>query len=117
MPPAMGQARQPRALQSVAHELDDIVPVVKIALAQLNLTLGDLAGNAARIVGAARSAQAAGASLLVIRDAHVIETGQLPAIHEDPFDRLLIAQARLEGLMAVSADAHWPAYDLHLHRA
>jgi len=60
---------------------------------------------------------AAGASLLVIRDAHVIETGQLPAIHEDPFDRLLIAQARLEGLMAVSADAHWPAYDLHLHRA
>ena len=27
------------------------------------------------------------------------------------------AQARLEGLMAVSADAHWPAYDLHLHRA
>jgi PIN domain nuclease of toxin-antitoxin system len=53
----------------------------------------------------------------VISDAHVIETGQLPAIHEDPFDRLLIAQARLEGLMAVSADAHWPAYDLHLHRA
>jgi hypothetical protein len=52
-------------MQSVAHELDDIVPVVKIALAQLNLTLGDLAGNAARIVGAARTAQAAGASLLV----------------------------------------------------
>jgi NAD+ synthetase len=65
MPPALGQALQPRALQSVAHELDDIVPVVKIALAQLNLTLGDLAGNAARIVGAARTAQAAGASLLV----------------------------------------------------
>jgi len=27
---------------------------------------------------------------------------------------LLIALARLEGLMAVSADAHWPAYDLDL---
>ncbi len=38
---------------------------MKIALAQLNLTLGDLSGNAARIVGAAREAQAAGASLLV----------------------------------------------------
>ena len=38
---------------------------MKIALAQLNLTLGDLAGNAALIVGAARSAQAAGATLLV----------------------------------------------------
>jgi hypothetical protein len=32
-------------------------------------------------------------------------------------ERSLIAQARMEGLMAVSADAHWPAYDLHLHRA
>ncbi len=38
---------------------------MKIALAQLNLTLGDLDGNAALIIAAARSAQAAGASLLV----------------------------------------------------
>jgi PIN domain nuclease of toxin-antitoxin system len=30
---------------------------------------------------------------------------------------LLIAQARLEGLMAVSSDAHWPRYNLALHRA
>jgi NAD+ synthase (glutamine-hydrolysing) len=52
-------------MASVVAGLDDIVPVVKIALAQLNLTLGDLAGNAARIVGAARRAQAAGATLLV----------------------------------------------------
>ena len=43
--------------------------------------------------------------------------GRLPAIHEDRFDRLLIAQARMEGLMAVSADTPWPPYDLHLHRA
>ncbi|MCA3072208.1 MAG: NAD+ synthase [Rhodocyclaceae bacterium] len=45
--------------------LDDIVPFVKIALAQLNLTLGDLAGNAAKIVGAAHEALQAGATLLV----------------------------------------------------
>jgi NAD+ synthase (glutamine-hydrolysing) len=38
---------------------------VKIALAQLNLTLGDLDGNARQIVEAARSAHAAGASVLV----------------------------------------------------
>jgi len=38
---------------------------VKIALAQLNLTLGDLAGNAAKIVGAAREALSGGATLLV----------------------------------------------------
>lgn len=34
----------------------------------------------------------------------------LPAHHGDPFDRLLIAQAQVEGLTIVSGDAHFPAY-------
>lgn len=58
---------------------------------------------------------AAGASILPILEAHVIETARLTPVHEDPFDRLLIAQARLEGLMAVSSDAHWCAYAVTLH--
>ena len=29
---------------------------------------------------------------------------------------LLIAQARVEELMAVSSDGHWPGYDVSLHR-
>jgi PIN domain nuclease of toxin-antitoxin system len=40
-----------------------------------------------------------------VLDEHVIETAQLPLLHHDPFDRLLIAQARVEGLMAVSSEA------------
>ena len=59
----------------------------------------------------------AGASIMPILEGHVIETGQLPQVHGDPFDRLLIAQARVEGLLAVSSDAHWHRYDLSLHRA
>jgi PIN domain nuclease of toxin-antitoxin system len=59
---------------------------------------------------------AAGAALLPVLDGHVIETAQLPLLHHDPFDRLLIAQARVEGLMAVSADGYWPGYDVSLHR-
>ncbi len=39
--------------------------MIKVALAQINATVGDLAGNAQRIVGAARRAHAAGAQLLV----------------------------------------------------
>ena len=38
---------------------------LRIALAQLNVTVGDLAGNAARILAAARDAAAEGAQLLV----------------------------------------------------
>ncbi len=48
-------------------------------------------------------------------DAHVIETAQLPLVHY-PFDRLLIAQAWVEGLMTVSSDGHWPGYEVSLHR-
>ncbi|OYU83751.1 MAG: NAD+ synthase, partial [Burkholderiales bacterium PBB5] len=40
-------------------------PAVRIALAQFNATVGDLAGNARRIVDCAREAHAAGAALLV----------------------------------------------------
>ena len=58
----------------------------------------------------------AGAALLPVLDAHVIETAQLPLVHHDPFDRLLIAQALVEGLMAVSSDGHWPGYAVSLHR-
>ena len=36
---------------------------------------------------------------------------QSPLVHHDPFDRLLIAQAQVEGLMALSSDAHWTGYD------
>ena len=39
--------------------------MIKVALAQINATVGDLAGNAQRIVNAARQAHAAGARLLV----------------------------------------------------
>ncbi len=39
--------------------------MIKVALAQINATVGDLAGNARRIVDAARLAHAAGAQLLV----------------------------------------------------
>ena len=59
---------------------------------------------------------AAGADLLPVVDSHVIETAQLPLLHQDPFDRLLIAQARVEGLMAVSSDRQWVGYDVSLHR-
>ena len=59
---------------------------------------------------------AAGAVLLPVLDLHVIETAQLPLLHQDPFDRLLIAQVRVEGLMAVSSDRQWSGYDVSLHR-
>lgn len=41
---------------------------------------------------------------LAISVAHAMLAGQLPAIHGDPFDRMLVAQATLEGLTLVTRD-------------
>src|ERR1700730_2817789 len=37
------------------------------------------------------------AEVLPVRAAHVYAIGRLPMIHKDPFDRLLVAQASIEG--------------------
>ncbi len=57
---------------------------------------------------------AAGAELLMVSDTHAIETAALPRHHDDSFDRMLIAQARVERLRAVSADRAWQVYELDL---
>jgi PIN domain nuclease of toxin-antitoxin system len=41
---------------------------------------------------------------LMITGEHALATSGLPPIHNDPFDRLLIAQAMMEGIMLVTAD-------------
>ncbi len=43
---------------------------------------------------------------------HACEAGRLPLLHGDPFDRMLVAQARLEGLTLASADAAIKQYDV-----
>ena len=47
---------------------------------------------------------------LVIRPEHVLDVALLPDVHRDPFDRLLVAQARVDGLTLVTADRKVRAY-------
>ena len=41
---------------------------------------------------------------LPIKSEHVVATGDLPPIHKDPFDRVLVAQATIEGALLLTAD-------------
>ena len=52
------------------------------------------------------------AAILTITARHAQATGELPLHHRDPFDRLLIAQARLERCAIVTGDRAFPAYDV-----
>ncbi|WLS01947.1 type II toxin-antitoxin system VapC family toxin [Shinella oryzae] len=47
---------------------------------------------------------------LPISAAHAIAVAGLPGIHADPFDRILIAQARTEGLLLLTADQRLASY-------
>jgi PIN domain nuclease of toxin-antitoxin system len=47
-----------------------------------------------------------------VRMTHAIRAGLLPDIHRDPWDRLLIAQAQIEGVAIVSADPAISRYDV-----
>lgn len=51
---------------------------------------------------------------LPITASHALAAGALPDHHADPFDRMLIAQARAEGLTLISVDGRFPDYDVDL---
>lgn len=55
-----------------------------------------------------------GVEILRLDAAHGLAVADLPMHHRDPFDRLLIAQARSEQLTIVTADRRIAAYDVPL---
>lgn len=55
---------------------------------------------------------AAGMEFLALSPEHGLAVAHLPALHRDPFDRLLIAQAQQEDLTILTADQNIMAYDV-----
>jgi PIN domain nuclease of toxin-antitoxin system len=51
-----------------------------------------------------RATELTSARILHIRPSHVTALAALPMLHKDPFDRILIAQARMENLAIVTGD-------------
>ena len=49
---------------------------------------------------------------LSITSMHAHEIASLPAYHSDPFDRMLVAQARVENLVIATRDRDFSKYDV-----
>jgi len=49
---------------------------------------------------------------LPVQLAHAVRAGSLPPVHRDPWDRLLVAQAQVEGLPIITADPVIARYDV-----
>lgn len=78
---------------------------IKAALGKLSLPT-----SPEEYVPARMAAQ--GIEPLPVTHAHALRVYALPAIHRDPFDRLLIAQAQLESLTILTADQCIESYDV-----
>ncbi|MET3593058.1 PIN domain nuclease of toxin-antitoxin system [Mesorhizobium shonense] len=87
-----------------------IVSAISVAEIAIKKSLGkvSLTGNIVEIL------QSNGIPILGINELHAARLEHLPLHHRDPFDRLLIAQAQIEGLTMVTADRHFSAYDVPL---
>jgi len=58
--------------------------------------------------------QQAGYRYLDIRPEHTIAVEDLPQIHGDPYDRLMVAQAKLEGMRLLTQDEILAGYGEHV---
>jgi len=62
-----------------------------------------------------RSLVAAGYGEIAVTADHALALERLPPLHRDPFDRVLIAQARAEGMQLVTADQLVAQYGAGIH--
>ena len=62
-----------------------------------------------------KASKVLGAEVLSIRANHVSALQTLPGHHRDPFDRILIAQAMVDGLTLVTSDETIHRYSVPVH--
>jgi PIN domain nuclease of toxin-antitoxin system len=101
----------PRAAKAVedpnSKKLVSAVTVYEICLKH---KLGKLPGFAALVERFQEVLQESDCSVLPVTFAHAREAGLLSVEHKDPFDRLLIAQARIERVPIVSNEHRFDAF-------
>jgi PIN domain nuclease of toxin-antitoxin system len=98
-------SRQARKLITDADEV--FVSSASIWEASIKVGLGKLDADVNLLVA---EINASGFKELPVRAAHAALVVDLPDIHRDPFDRLLVAQALSEPLRLMTADSHLGAY-------
>ncbi|SOY39779.1 PilT protein domain protein [Cupriavidus taiwanensis] len=97
-----------KAARKIISDADEVfVSSASIWEASIKAGLGKLDADVTELVSAIETS---GFKELPVRAAHAALVRNLPDIHRDPFDRLLIAQAMHEPLRLLTADGHLAAY-------
>lgn len=83
---------------------DLLISIASIWEMQIKIQIGRLRLRLPLSVLIDEQIKNAGLEILTITPQHVYEVQNLPDIHRDPFDRIMIAQAIVENVPFVSAD-------------
>lgn len=93
--------RQRTALAAAEHRFVGAASAYEIALKS---RLGRLPGGRAVLDGWQRLLRGLLATELPLTTAHMARAGGLEWVHRDPFDRMLVAQAQVEGVVLLTDD-------------
>jgi PIN domain nuclease of toxin-antitoxin system len=108
--PALSSAAR-AAIASAAPRSVLVSSVTAFEIATKHAT-GKLGGMAPLLAGFDRMLAEQRFAPLPVEMRHAVAVADLPMHHRDPFDRLLIAQARVEGLTLVSIDDKFDRYEV-----
>lgn len=99
-------------LQDKSHTL--FLSIASVWEIQIKHQIGKLQLGASLTTVIENQRQNNGIELLPIQLSHIVALDQLPPHHKDPFDRLLIAQARVENLTLISGDPIFKQYPVQV---
>lgn len=101
----------PAARASIADEANDAwVSVASLWEVAIKQRLGKLTLPAEAGAWLPSALEVTGIAPLAIQPRHAYAAGALPDHHRDPFDRMIIAQAREEGMAIVTRDERFRRY-------
>lgn len=106
-----GDQRLKQSIRDAIDEADDVavsaIAILEIAIKRRQRKLEAPDDLLTRLPGL-------GCRVLQVKAEHAWAVGDLPSIHGDPFDRLMAAQAKIEGLTLVTADHLLQRYDVEI---
>ena len=107
--------RLPRRAKALIEDLDNelLLSIASVWEMAIKVSLGKLALAAPLDELIPRHLELATITLLPITLAHVTTVATLPLHHRDPFDRMLVAQSKVEGVSLISGDSAFDGYPVH----
>ncbi|MEU5715487.1 type II toxin-antitoxin system VapC family toxin [Streptomyces sp. NPDC020403] len=104
----------PELVDEVKHLIDTEPTVYLSAATPWEIAIKQSAGKLGGPADLAERVRDCQLTPLPITAEHGVRAGQLPPLHRDPFDRIIVAQAQTEDLTVVTRDKWIPQYEVRV---